>query len=260
MIRSIALIGLTTFREAVRAKITAVLVAFVVFCLLLAVIVANLTLGWPIRIVADVALTATSIVSTTIALVLGIASTAREIDRRTALYILARPIQRSAFILGKFAGIGAAATAILFPLAGLVAILLAIFSHSGGIYFPLASFAGLIALIWIRTIVVCAVAVATGASVAPTISAIMTLTVAFGGYFSHGARTLLSQQGWSSAFLGEVIYHLLPDFAALDGLARMVHGQSVWTRVTTSAAIHALCYVAFVQLVGCLVFRRRELS
>lgn len=259
MIPPILPIALTTFREAIRAKLTAIIGAFACFCLGLSVVAASLTLGWPIRIVADIALSGMNLAVVAIAISLGISSTSREIERRTAFYLLARPIPRWSLLLGKAIGIGGATSAVLLPLTALVAGLLAAFSHEGGIFYPVTSYLAAVALIWLRAMVLGAIAVAAASCMAPTVSAILTTTVAIGSYLTAEARLLLRQTS-GTAWIGEVVYYLLPDFAALDGLANLIHGQPIWTPLTTVAAVQAVLYTAFVLFVGCVAFSRRELG
>lgn len=260
MFRSVPLLAMTTLREAVRAKLTGVIIAFSCFCLILSTVAASLTLGWPIRIVADIALSGMNFALAAIAITVGITSTAREIDRRTALYVLAKPIPRATLVVGKTAGIALATTAIFIPLSVLIAGLLAAFSHEGGIYYPVGSYLGVVGLIWFRAIVLGVIAVVTASCFAPTIAAIVCITIGIGGYFAADTRALLGQYGGTNAIIGDVIYYLFPDFAALDGLANLVHGNAVFTPATLTAGVQAGIYALFILLLGCTLFQRREIA
>ncbi len=101
----IAAIGWTTSKEAMSQPLFYVLLAIGVFGLILFPFVPYNTLGEDIKMVKDEGLTLIMILSILMALWTASVSIAEEIEGRTALTLLSKPVGRREFIMGKFLGI-----------------------------------------------------------------------------------------------------------------------------------------------------------
>jgi ABC-type transport system involved in multi-copper enzyme maturation permease subunit len=101
----IAAIGRTTSKEAMSQPLFYVLLAIGVFGLLLFPFVPYNTLGEDIKMLKDEGLTLIMVLSIIMALWTASVSIADEIEGRTALTLLSKPVSRREFILGKFLGI-----------------------------------------------------------------------------------------------------------------------------------------------------------
>jgi ABC-type transport system involved in multi-copper enzyme maturation permease subunit len=98
-------IGWVTFREILRDKIlyNALLVAILVFGA--ALLASRLTFSRPDRVVLDFGVSAVNLATSAMAILLGAGVLVREIERRTILVALSRPVSHTQFLLGKFAGL-----------------------------------------------------------------------------------------------------------------------------------------------------------
>jgi ABC-type transport system involved in multi-copper enzyme maturation permease subunit len=115
----VAAIGWTTSKEAFSQPLFYVLLAIGVFGLVLFPFVPYNTLGEDIKMVKDEGLTLIMVLSVIMALWTASVSIAEEIEGRTALTLLSKPVRRHEFILGKFVGI-LAPVAIMFLVLGAV--------------------------------------------------------------------------------------------------------------------------------------------
>ncbi|MFM2417224.1 MAG: hypothetical protein RL385_1947 [Pseudomonadota bacterium] len=98
-------IALNTYREAVRDRVLAGVLGFACLFLLFTLAVAELSLHEQARVVSDVGLAAVSLFSVLMAVFLGSSLLYKEIERKTLYVILPKPLSRTEFLLGKFAGI-----------------------------------------------------------------------------------------------------------------------------------------------------------
>ena len=98
-------ICLNTYREAVRARILHGLLALAFGTLGYALIVGAYALRNQNRVVADLGAASISLYSVIVAIVLGASSLYRELELKTIFPILARPIHRGEYLVGKFLGI-----------------------------------------------------------------------------------------------------------------------------------------------------------
>src|SRR5918911_931925 len=103
--RPIIVIALNTFRENLRDKILYNLLFFAVLLISVSILLADLTIMEHIKIVTDMGLAAINLVGVLIAIFVGIGLVSKEIERRTVYTIMARPISRTEFVLGKYLGL-----------------------------------------------------------------------------------------------------------------------------------------------------------
>jgi len=151
MLARIQAIALNTYREAVRARILHGLFALAVLTLGYALVVGAYALNNRNRVVADLGSATISAYSIIVAIVLGATSLYRELDLKTIYPILARPVGRGEYLIGKF--FGTLATMLVF-IAGnsgllLIAIGLGVPEGRGRAWLPLlASGGGMVAAAW----------------------------------------------------------------------------------------------------------------
>src|SRR6476620_2401010 len=103
--QSLLVVARNTFRETVRDKILYNLVFFALLLIGASVLLGTLTIGEHSRIINDVGLAAINLVGVIMAIVVGIGLVSKESERRTIYTILARPITRTQFVLGKYFGL-----------------------------------------------------------------------------------------------------------------------------------------------------------
>ena len=104
MLQRISAIALNTYREAVRARILHGLLGLAVGTCGYALVVGAYALKNQNRVVADLGAASISIYAIIVAIVLGATSLYRELELKTIFPILARPIERWEYIVGKFFG------------------------------------------------------------------------------------------------------------------------------------------------------------
>jgi Cu-processing system permease protein len=104
MLSRILVITLNTYREAVRARILMGLFGLSVATAGYAVVVANYASNSASRIISDLGTFAISAYAVVTAVVLGATSLHRELELKTIFPILARPLRREEYLVGKFLG------------------------------------------------------------------------------------------------------------------------------------------------------------
>ena len=98
-------VAANTFREAIRDKVLYNLVFFALLVMGASVVIGNMTLGEGIKIILDLSLAAMSVFGLLIAIFVGIGLVHKEIQRRTVYMLLAKPISRRNFVIGKYLGL-----------------------------------------------------------------------------------------------------------------------------------------------------------
>jgi len=140
MLARIGAIALNTYREAVRARILHGLFGLALATAGYALIVGAYASRSRMRVVSDIGAASISIYAIVVAVVLGATSLYRELELKTIFPILARPIRRSEYLVGKL--LGTVLTLAVFVAANAGVLLLSLAVLGGGSV-PIALAAGL---------------------------------------------------------------------------------------------------------------------
>lgn len=129
MLARVSVIALNTYREAVRARVLHGLFALAIATAGYALVVGAFALNSNLRVVSDLGAASISIYGIIVAVVLGATSLYRELELKTIFPILARPIARSEYLVGKY--LGTVLTLSVFIAANSGALLLALGVEAG---------------------------------------------------------------------------------------------------------------------------------
>jgi ABC-type transport system involved in multi-copper enzyme maturation permease subunit len=247
-------IALNTFRETVRDKILYTLLVFAFAMIGAAAILVRLSVHAEMRIVQDLGLAALSLIGVLMAVFVGITLVYKEVDRRTIYTIIAKPIHRSQFILGKYLGLLAT---LLVNLAAMTAGLLLLVYALGGYWAWLLVPA--VWLIYVELAVVTALAVFFSAFSTPVLSATFTLSLFLIGRLS-GDLVAFFANAPSAAVRGlaQGLYYLLPNLRTFDLMGHVVLGQAPDPRWLAGATTYGMLYTVFVLAATMLIFQRRD--
>src|SRR5438067_8970053 len=98
-------IARNTFREAVRDRVLYNLVLFALLMMAAAILFGQISVGIERIVIINLGLSAMSIFGSLIATFIGIGLVSKEIEKRTLYTVLAHPVRRWEFVVGKFAGL-----------------------------------------------------------------------------------------------------------------------------------------------------------
>lgn len=251
---AIGVIALNTFRESLRDKILYNLLLFAGMLIGLSVLLADLTIMEHHKIVADMGLAAINLTGVIIAIFVGISLVNKEIDRRTVYTIMARPISRTSFILGKYAGLA-------LTLFVNVAIMLAVFLMTLWFYqvpVGLAIFQA-VGLIFVELLIVTAIALFFSTFSSSTLSAILTLGMYVIGHLTTDLKSVAGKSGNETASaIMNGLYYLCPNLESLNIKGQAAVGIPVGPEYLMLASLYGLAYAAVLVTGACFVFQRRD--
>jgi ABC-type transport system involved in multi-copper enzyme maturation permease subunit len=104
MFGRVLVIALNTYRESVRARILLGLAGVAFFVAFYSIVVGAFTLYNGARVVSDLGAATISLFSIAVSVVIGATSLYRELEQKTVFPILARPIRRGEYLVGKYLG------------------------------------------------------------------------------------------------------------------------------------------------------------
>lgn len=256
MLRAIATIAATSLREAVRNRVFHGLLAFAFFTLLAARLSVEVTIISVDRSFLDVGISAISLFSAILAIFLGISSVSREVERRSAYTVLARPVSRAAFVWGKF--VGSLAVTVIF---------IAAMTLCYGIEAAVFDFTLIPAFFWavggaiLEAAVLLAFCTLMSTIAQPWMAGTMTGVIYLSGHFSADAYAI-TQRGRSStlALVVRALYYVIPDLERFNFKPEVAHAALVdSSRFAVSTGYALLFVVAFVAL-GSALFTARDLK
>jgi len=227
----------------------------------------QLTAGQDVKIIKDLGLGAIAVFGLFIAIFIGIGLVSKEVERRSIYSLLSKPVSRTQFIAGKYAGlvltlavnVGVMTLALYAVLAYMTWTESEAFKagwDAPGIDPRLLT---AILLIFIELMLITAVALFFSTFSTPILSAALTFGVYLAGHFNTELRDF-DQVVTSKpvAWLARGLYHLLPDLSAFDVKTQVVHGLPVGAGYVAWTAGYGLAYIAALVLASIAIFSRRD--
>jgi len=260
-------VAVAVFRESVRDRVFYNLLFFAVLLVGASILIGQLTAGQDVKIIKDLGLAATSLFGLFIAIFVGINLVSKEVDRRSVYPLFAKPIRRSEFIVGKYAGL--LLTLLVNMAVMAVALYAVLFFLSRGVPDTIQhawdapaldpALLKAIALIYLNLALVTAVAVFFSTYSSPMLSAIFTLGVYLVGQFNADLKHFdVIVDSPAAVAIARACYYVLPDFAKFDVKLAVVHGIPVSGAYILASAGYAAAYVAALLFGAIVIFSRRD--
>jgi ABC-type transport system involved in multi-copper enzyme maturation permease subunit len=268
----VAAIGWTTSKEALSQPLFYVLLAIGVFGLLIFPFVPYNTLGEDIKMVKDEGLTLIMVLSIVLALWTASLSIADEIEGRTALTLLSKPVGRRQFILGKFLGI-------LVPVAIMFLILGALFlgtvsykvvydAKEASLPDPtwsecsdeMLQIAPGLALAFMETVVLTAISVAISTRLPMLANLIICASIYVLGHLVPILANSAVGKIEFVRFVANLLAAILPVLDHFNISAGISTGQSVPFEYVAWAALYCLIYSSVAMLLALFLFEDRDLA
>jgi Cu-processing system permease protein len=257
--RRAAIVALNTFREAVRDRVLYNLVFFALLMMAAAVLVGQISIDIEQTVIVSLGLSAISLIGLLIAIFLGVALVSKEMDKRTLYALLAKPVRRWEFLLGKFGGlvltlaVNTAAMAL-----GLLLVMLYV-KHSlergdavvlVAVYFILLKLALIVAL-----------ALLFSCFTTPLLAILFTVGLYIMGLYVQELRNMpVEVLSPAMAAFTKWLSYLLPNFENYNVMAMAAHGRAVPWVLIEQNTLYTVVYCTIVLMAAAAVFSRRNLK
>ncbi len=246
-------IAAVTLREALRRRIQVNLLLFAIVLVIASLVLSSLTIGEMHRVAADLGLTAMEAMGSLIAVFLGASLVAGDVERRVVYPIVAKPVSRAQYLLGRYVGLAATLVLNLAVMGATLAAMLALEERS---LRPLdLALLSAYAMMAVQFLVVAAVAVLFSSFTTTTLAAIFALAVTIAGRLSNDLRTLWTGPG---AGLGRALWYVVPNLSALS-LNESVVYRTPPPATAWLAVLYAILYAAAALALAAAAFERRDL-
>jgi Cu-processing system permease protein len=242
-----------TFRESVRDKVLYVLLFFAAVAILGSKALGWVSMGQDIKIMKDVSLAAVLIFGVLIAIFVGTNLVYKEIDKRTLYTILARPMRRYEFILGKYLGLAFLLALVTVVMTAVAAIYILALGGSVTASFFLAA-----ALIYAELLLITAFAVLLSSLTSPILGALIVFSIFLFGHATTILVDLPQQIEGASRYLLRAIYYVVPNLNNFNIRAEAANAVDISLTYVLWALAYGAAYTALLLILAAWAFERKD--
>jgi ABC-type transport system involved in multi-copper enzyme maturation permease subunit len=257
--RRAGIVALNTFREAVRDRVLYSLVFFALLMMAAAVLVGQISIGIEDTVIVTLGLSAISMIGLLIAVFIGVALVSKEMDKCTLYALLAKPVRRWEFLLGKFGGLVLTLAVNTGAMAlGLLVVMLYV-KHS----LQRSDAVVLVAVYFIllKLALVVALALLFSCFTTPLLAILFTVGLYIVGLYVQELRDMpLEVMSPAMSSFTKWLSYLLPNFENFNVMAMAAHGRAVPGALILQNTLYAVVYCTIVLTAAAAVFSRRNLK
>lgn len=253
--RNVLIIAQGTIVRQLRNKVLYLLV-LLSFCFIgLGSLYKVLSLGAEVKLMQDLGLAGITVMGMVVAVFIGANEVGKELREGTVDDLLAKPLGRDDFILGKYLGtLGVALINTSLIAVGFAAILL---YHTGSVQLNLFR---AVLMSCFEVSILISVSVFFTTFLPEAASAVITFLIFVAGHGAHMLPIISDQTGELSVrILAQSLFYIIPNLHHFN--LRAAVGQSVsipWTYMA-GAMLYGLCYTGMLLALAVLIFRKKEL-
>jgi ABC-type transport system involved in multi-copper enzyme maturation permease subunit len=256
---SVGVVALNTFREAVRDRVLYNLVLFALVMMAAAILVGQISLDIEQSVIVNLGLSAISIIGLFIAVFMGVGLVYKEMEKRTLYALLAKPVRRWEFLLGKYAGLLLTLVVNTAAMASGLFLVLLYVKHSldrTDAYLLIAVY-----FILLKLALVVALALLFSCFTTPFLAILFTCGIYVSGLFAPELRTLQGPKlSHAVAVFLRWLSYILPNFENFNVTALAAHSKSIPHALILQNTLYAMIYCGIVLAGASVIFARRNLK
>jgi Cu-processing system permease protein len=257
--KNIWVVATNTFREAVRDRVLYNLVFFALLMMGAAILVGQISIGIEESVIVSLGLTAISVIGIFIAVFIGVGLVSKEMDKRTLYALLAKPVERWQFLVGKFAGLVMTLTVNTAAMTVGLYLALSMVKHPltrSDWYLVVAVY-----LILLKLALIVALAMLFSCFTSPFLAILFTVGLYITGLFAQELRAMKAVNLSAPAMkMFRGISYLLPNFKNFNVMAAVAHGRGVPGIIVLQNSAYAVLYGAMVLAAAAMIFSRKNLK
>ncbi|MEM6253140.1 MAG: ABC transporter permease [Cyanobacteria bacterium P01_D01_bin.156] len=253
----IVVVARNVFLEVIRDRILYLAGLFAIIMVLAAVMIPQVAAGTENKILLDLGLAAINIFTLVVVIFVGTGLVNKEIEKKTVLVLIAKPVGRFEIILGKHLGLAAVIGLLMLVQTGIFITILT----AQGLEFPAGSMLVAIAFMYLEMLLIIAVTIMFGVFT----SSLLATLLSFGTYLVGHLSTDLIKLGQLAESEGlqrtvEAMYLVLPDLERLNLKNEAVYGAALFPEpsVLLWNVAYGILYTALLLVIAGNIFARRQ--
>src|SRR6266567_6857154 len=257
--RRAGVVALNTFREAVRDRVLYSLVFFALLMMVAAIAVGQISIGIEQIVIVSLGLSAISVIGVLFSVYLGVALVSKEMDKRTLHALLAKPVRRWEFLLGKFGGLVLTLTVNTAAMA--LGLLLAMLYVKHSLERNDATVLVAVYFILLKLALIVALALLFSCFTTPLLAILFTAGLYIVGLYVQELRNLpLELLSPAMTAFTKWLSYVLPNFENFNVMAMAAHGRAVPGALILQNTLYTVVYCTIVLAIASVVFSRRNLK
>lgn len=250
-------IARNVFLEVVRDRILYVIGVFGIIMVMAITLLPEVAAGTEDKLILDTGLAAINILSLFVVVFIGTGLINKEIEKKTVLVLIAKPVSRLEFILGKHFGLSMVMAVLI---GALTALMLGLFTISG-VPFNLGLMLLAVLFMFLEMVLLIAAAMMFGSITSTVLATLMTLAIFAVG---HETRNILAldkiAESESFRRIAEGLFLVLPDLERLNLKNEIANGFVAPPSGggLVENAVYGLIYTVLLLTVTVTVFERRQ--
>lgn len=248
-------IAANVFREVIRDRILYLIGLFALVLGLASRLLPEVASIAADKILIDLGLAAIAVLGVIVAIFVGTGLVNKEIEKRTLLVLLAKPIHRGEFIVGKHLGLSGVLIVLVATMGAIYLGLL----HLYGIAFPLQPLLAALGFLWLELSLLTAIALGFGVATSSLLASLLSFGLYLIGNLSPDLVKLAKLT--DNPNLKQVVHSLylvLPDFSRFNLRNEAVYGILPDPSTLLWSGVYGVLYITVVLSVATLIFSRRQ--
>jgi len=243
------------FREVIRDRILYFIGFFALLMAFAWRLLPEIAVGTHQKIFLDLGLAAIGLLGVIVAVFVGTGLINKEIDKRTILVLIPKPLSRAEFILGKHLGL----SGVLAVMLGVMLVIYLLMLLGMKVSFQPLPLIVSVFYLGLELILIAAVAIAFGVFTSSIIATLMTFGVYLMGHISKDLIQLgIISKNPNILAITKNIYLILPDLERLNFRNEAVYGLLPSADVLIGNALYSLVYTGLLLGISILIFSRRQ--
>jgi len=245
-----------TVRGYVKERVLLVVIIFALLLMSASYVLAPLAVGAQHKIIIDIGLAAISLFGVMLVILLGASSYSREKEKGILPSLLAKPISRVDFVLGKYFGtvVTIAAVMLIMAVVYLFVMYLSDSQFNGtiltSIYLSVLEMALLTAVMTLFS-----------SFTSPLLSAFFTACVFVAGHLGKDLFAFAEQMGSGSfKIIAAIGYYGLPNFSLFNIRPEAVHDLPLLQNYVWNVSIYGVFYALVLLFLSSVIYRRRDVT
>src|SRR6266516_1258268 len=248
-----------TFREAVRDRVLYNLLFFALVMIASSIIAGQISIGIEETVIVTLGLRAISLIGLLIAIFIGVGLVSKEMEKRTLYALLAKPVRRWEFLLGKFGGLVLTLTVNTAAMA--LGLLLAMLYVKHSLERSDATVLVAVYFILLKLALIVALALLFSCFTTPLLAILFTAGLYTVGLYVQELRNLpLELLSPAMTAFTKWLSYLLPNFENFNVMAMAAHGRAVPGALILQNTLYTVVYCTIVLAIASVVFSRRNLK
>lgn len=250
-------IASNVFREVIRDRVLYIIGFFTLILIAAAMLLPEIAAGSEGKILIDLGLAAMNLFGLVVTIFVGTALINKEIEKRTVYVLIAKPVSRAEFILGKHVGLSAVLAVLL---AAMTTIFLAVLGAKQ-VSYPIASIFLTVVFQLLELSLIAGVAILFGVFTSSLIAMMLTLAVYLMGNFSRDIVSLGNlAENPEIRQMTQNLYLVLPDLSRFNLKNEAIYGMTLLPQPLDllGSAIYGLAWIGLVLAIAVVIFSRRE--